>query len=135
MADFGQDLTLIESRARAVSDQCEALERQAEFLKVESLQHYLEEQRKELARDRGFRILLKNKKKARDSLLVAAGSVILGGLITKDKLVALNAGMAGFDAAIQGLEEVRWFVFLGKRVLVAAEDSLPSKHTWFTWEG
>ena len=133
LVDFGQELTSIESRARGISDRFEALQRQAEFLKMESLQRYLEERRKEVARSRGFTMLLKDKRKVRDSLLLAAGSLIAGGLISKDKLVALNAGMSGFDGAIQGLGETRWFVSLGKVVLVAAEDSLPSKRTWFTW--
>jgi len=134
LIDFGQELTLIKSRAKEILNRFEVLQREAEFLKMESLERYLEEQRKGVARTRGFTVLFKDKRKVRDSLLVAAGSFILGGLISKDKFVALYAGMSGFDGVLQGLGETRWFVSLGKKILVAAEDSLPSKRTWFTWE-
>ena len=120
LTDFGQELTLIESRAEEISNRFEALQRQAEFLKLESLQRYLEEQRKGIARGRGFTMLLKDKRKVRDSLLVTAGSLILGGLMSKDKFAAINAGMSGFDGALRGLGEARWLVSMGKRVLVAA---------------
>jgi len=135
LIDFGQELTLIKSRAKEILNRFEVLQREAEFLKMESLERYLEEQRKGVARTRGFTVLFKDKRKVRDSLLVAASSFILGGLIFKDKFFALNAGMSGFDSALQGLGETRWFASLGKKILVAAEDSLPSKRTWFTWEG
>jgi hypothetical protein len=120
LTDFGQELTLIESRAEEILSRFEVLRRQAEFLKVESLGRHLEERRKGIARSRGFTILLKDKRKVRDSLLVTAGSLILGGLISKDKFAAINAGMSGFDGALRGLGEARWFVSMGKRVLVAA---------------
>lgn len=134
LADFGQELTLIENRAKEISNRFEALQRQAEFLKMESLERYLEEQRKDVARSRGFRTLTNDKRKMRDSFLVTAGSFILGGLISKDKFVALNAGMSGFDGFLQGLGEARWFVSLGKKILVTQGDNLPSERTWFAWE-
>lgn len=134
LADFGRELTLIENRAKEILNRFEVLQRQAEFLKMESLERYLEEQRKDVARSIGFRTLVKDKRKMRDSFLVMAGSFILGGLIFKDKFVALNAGMSGFDGFLQGLGEARWFVSLGKKILVTPGDSLPSQRTWFAWE-
>jgi len=134
LTDFGQGLTLIGSRAKEILTRFEVLQRKAEFLKIESLQRYLEEKRKDVARSRGFRALLKDRRKVRDSLLVAAGSLILGGLISKDKFVALNAGMSGFDGVLRGLGETRWLVSLGKKILVAPEDSLSPERIWCTWE-
>ncbi|MFC2039312.1 hypothetical protein ACFLST_00770 [Chloroflexota bacterium] len=134
LTDFGQRLTLIESRAGEISTRFEVLQKEAESLKMESLQRYLGKQRKDIARSRGLTMLLKDKRKAQSGLLVAVGSLIVGGLISKDKFVALNAGMSSFDGVLRRMGETKWFVSLGKGILVAPEDSLPSKRTWFTWE-
>jgi hypothetical protein len=134
LTDFGEKLNLIESRAKKTLTRFEVLRREAEFLKMEFLQRYLGERRKDIARSRGFTILLKDRRKVRDSLLVAAGSFILGGLISKDKFAALGAGMSGFDGVVQGLGETKWFVSLGKKILVAPAGNLLSDRTWFTWE-
>jgi len=134
LSNFRQELTLIENRAKDVLNRFEVLQRQAEFLKMESLERYLEEQRKDVARSRGFRTLASDRRKIRDSLLVTAGSAILLGLISKDKFMALNAGMSGFDGFLQGLGEARWFVSLGKKILVTPGDNLSSEQTWFAWE-
>lgn len=133
--DFGQGLTLIESRAKAVLSRSEVLQREAELLKIESFQHYLVKQMKAIARSRGFTTLVTDKRKIRDSFLVAAGSLILGGLFTKDRFAALNAGLSGFDGYLQGLGEAIWFVSLERNeILVTPEDSLTAERAWFVWE-
>jgi len=134
LTDFGEKLSLIERRAKEILTRFEVLQSEAEFLKLEYLRRYLEEQKKDAARSRGFRTLVEDKRKVRDGLLVTVGSLILGGLISKDKFVALNAGMSGFDGFLQGLGEARWFVSLGKKILVTPGDNLPSERTWFAWE-
>lgn len=132
--DFGQGLTLIENRAKAILNQSEVLQREAEFLKIESLQYYLGEQMEAIARSRGFGTLVKDKRRIRDGSLVAVGSFILGGLLSKDKLVALNAGMSGFDAFLRGLGKARWLVSLGREISVTTENSPTSEKTRFAWE-
>jgi len=97
-----------------------------------SIQNYLEEQKKSAARDRGITSLIKDRRRVRDSLLVAAGSFILGGLLTRDKFGALSAGMSGFDGMVQGLGESKWCVLLGKRILVVPEETISSQVTWIT---
>jgi len=69
----------------------------------------------------------------RDSLLVAAGSFILGGLLTKDKFNALSAGMSGFDGMVQGFGESKWRVLLGKRISVVPEEAISSQFTGTNW--
>ena len=52
-------------------------------------------------------MLIRDRKKIRTGLAVAAGGLILGGLIVKDKYAALNAGLSGFNGVLQGFGETR----------------------------
>ena len=122
-----QDLTLTGAEAREISSRFEVLRREMESMKIDTLQDCLEERRKSTARDRGIASLIKDRKKVRNSLLVAAGGVILGGLLTKDKLEALNAGMSGFDGMVQGFGEGKWCVILRKEISVVPEEMVSSQ--------
>jgi len=68
----------------------------------------------------------------RDSLIVAAGGFILGGLLTRDKFGALTAGMSGFDGMVQGFGESKWCVLLGKKILVVLEEMVSPQVTCIT---
>ena len=68
----------------------------------------------------------------RDSLLVAAGGFILGGLLTRDKFEALTAAMSGFDGMVQGFGESKWCVLLGKKISVVPEETISPQVTWIT---
>jgi len=122
-----QELTLTEVKAKEIGGRLEVLRRETESVKVDALQNYLEEQRKSAARDRGITSLIKDRRRVRDSLLVAAGSFILGGLLTRDKFGALSAGMSGFDGMVQGFGESRWCVLLGKKILVVPEETISDR--------
>lgn len=74
--------------------------------------------------------LMKNKKRLRGSLLVAAGGFILGELVTKDKFAALNAGLSGFDGVLQRFGHTKWVVSFGKKIVVAPSESIPSEGEW-----
>ena len=97
-----QELILTEAKAQGIGSRFEVLSRGTESIKVDALQNYLEEQRKSTARDRGIASLIKDRKRVRNSLLVAAGSFVLGGLLTRDKFGAITAGISGFDGMVQG---------------------------------
>jgi len=127
-----QELTLTEVKAREIGSRFEVLCRETESIKVDALQNYLEEQRKSVARDRGIASLIKDRKRVRDSVLVAAGSFILGGLLTRDKFRALTAGMSGFDGMVQGFGESKWCVLLGKKISVVQEEMISPQVTWIT---
>ena len=128
-----QELTLTEVKAREIGSRFEVLCRETESIKVDALQNYLEEQRKSVARDRGIASLIKDRKRVRDSVLVAAGSFVLGGLLTRDKFGAITAGISGFDGMVQGFGESKWCVLLGKRILVVPEETISSQFTETTW--
>ena len=100
-----QELTLTEAKARGISNGFTALCIETEVIKLDALRSYLEEQRKSSARDRGINYLIKDRRRIRNSLLVVAGSFIIGGLLSRDKFVALNAGISGFDGMVQGFGE------------------------------
>ena len=127
-----QELTLTEVKAREISSRFEILCRETESIKVDALQNYLEEQRKSVARDRGIASLIKDRKRVRNSLLVAAGSFILGGLLTRDKFGAITAGISGFDGMVQGFGESKWCVLLGKKISVVPEETISPQVTWIT---
>ena len=128
-----QELALTETEAKEIGSHFEVLCRETESMKAEDLHNYLEKQRKFTARNRGTVSLIKDSKRVRDSLLVAAGSFILGGLLTKDKFNALTAGMSGFDGMVQGFGESKWRVLLGKRISVIPEETISSQFAGTTW--
>ena len=127
-----QELTLNEAKASEIGNRFEILCRETESIKVDALQNYLEEQRKSVARDRGIASLIKDRKRVRDSVLVAAGSFVLGGLLTRDKFGAITAGISGFDGMVQGLGESKWCVLLGKKISVVPEETISPQATWIT---
>lgn len=134
LAKLKEEFALIETRARKVSARIEVRTREKESSKIAFLQQFLEEQMKSEARRRGLVSLIKDKKRLRGSLLVAAGGFILGGLITKDKFAALHAGLSSFDGALQGFGDTKWVVSLGKKVVVAPSESTTSEGEWIAWE-
>ena len=126
------ELILAEVKAMEISSRFEVLRRETESMKVDDLQNYLEEQIKSAARDRGIASLIQDRKRVRDSLLVAVSGFILGGLLTRDKFEAVNAGMSGFDGMVQGFGESKWCVLLGKRISVVPEETFSAQVTWIT---
>jgi len=134
IADLKKELACIESSSQDIDRRFEILQREAEFLKMEFLKYSLEKQRKAVARQRGFDLLIRDRKKIGTGLAVAAGGLILGGLITKDKYSALNAGLQGFDGVLQGFGETRWAVSLQKELVIVPYNAIPAKGTWVTLE-
>jgi len=128
-----QKLTLTEDEAKEIGSHFEVLRRETESMKIDALHNCLKEQRKFNARDRGIAFLIKDKKKVRNSLLVAVGSFVIAGLLTKDKFVALSAGMSGFDDVVQGFGESKWCVLFGKKISVVPEKTISSQLIGATW--
>jgi len=127
-----KELDRIEVNSREIGRCFEALCRETESLKVDALQNYVKEQKKSVARAIGFSSLIKDKKRVRNSLLVAAGSFVFGGLLTRDKFGALAAGMSGFDGMVQGFGESKWGVLLGRKISVVPEVTISPQVTWIT---
>ena len=123
------ELASTSAKAKDITGRLNILRREAESLKIHAFQYYVEEQRKSIARDRGIISLINDKKKVRNSLLMAAGGFVIGGLVTKDKFTALSAGMSGFDGMIQGFGEGKWCILLGKKISIVPEESIPTQVT------
>ena len=132
MANLSQELNLIEVKAKTLSANLEILCRESECLKLEYLQQALEQHVLSEAHARGISLIMRDKKQLRNSLLMAAGSFVFGGLVTKDKWRALTAGMSGFDSMVQGFGERKWCVILRKKISVVPEGMVPATITWVT---
>ncbi len=128
-----KELAYIESSSQGVGRRFEILQREAESLKIEFPKYSLEKQRRAVARERGFALLIRGRKKIGTGLAVTAGGLILGGLIAKDKY-ALNAGLSGFNGVLQGFGETRWAVSLQKELVIVPYNAIPAKGTWVTLE-
>ncbi len=134
IADLKEELAFIGSNSQQVGRHFEILQREAESLKMEFLKYSLEKQRKAVARQRGFALLIRDRKKIGTGLAVAVGGSILGGLLAKDKYAALNAGLSGFNGVLQGFGETRWAVSLQKKLVIVPYNAIPTKGTWVTFE-
>ena len=132
LEQLSQELILTEAKAGEICSRIKLLSRETESIKIDALQNYLEEQRKSASRDRGIASLIKDRQRVRDSLLGAASSFILGGLLPRDKYGALTAGMSGFDGMVQGFGESKWCVSLGKKISVVPEERISPQVTWIT---
>ena len=129
-----QQLILIKSRARKDSARFQELWRQTEYCKVQFLAYQLEARRKHLARSRGVVSIVENKKGLPVALGVAVGMSILTGMITKDGIAAVNAGVTGLSGTLQGLGETDWAVCLGGHLAVASSDNITRGDVWVTWD-
>ena len=123
------ELASTSAKGKDITGRLNILRREAESLKIYTFQYYVEEQRISIACDGGMTVLIHDKKKIRDSLLWAAGSFVIGGLVIKDKFTALSAGMSGFDGMVQGFEEGKWCILLGKKISIVPEESIPTQVT------
>jgi hypothetical protein len=134
VADLKSELAYIESACQGMGRRIEILRFEAEPLKVDFLNYSLEKRREAVARQRGFTIITRDKKKIGASLAVAAANSILGGVIAKDEYAALGAGLSGFNGMTQVFGETRWAVSLDKRLVMAPYNSIPAEGIWVTLE-
>jgi len=129
-----QELASMKNQALTITGKLELIIREMESLKPDIVRKYLEDQRAILVRQRGFNTILKHNDAMKAGMAIGIGSAILGGLLSKDPILALNAGMSGFDGLIQGLGETRWCVSLDSRLLVASDNGTKPRMNWVPWE-
>lgn len=134
VANVKEELALMETSARGVGKRSQALQREAEYLKIEFLKHSLEEQIKAAARSRGMGLIARDNRKIGIGLATVIGGVIFGGLASKNEYIALNSGLSGLEGMLQELGKAAWAVSLGKELIIAPRDALPSKAAWVTFE-
>lgn len=131
-ADLRKELASTKDEARQIASKIDLLRKNMEALKIEVIHYYLEQQRKTLARSRGFGSLIGNRERKRYAFLTGVGSFILGGIIGKDLSSAIGAGLTGLESLAQGLGETRWYVLLGSKILVVPEDEVKPGESWVT---
>jgi hypothetical protein len=134
LSKLKHELGSIREQASAVIEDIESLIREMEWFKPAYVLKRLEYQREVIARMRGFGIVWHDEQARRLSWLVGLSSAAIGGLISRDPVVALNAGMSGFDGLVRGLGGTRWYVSLGERLLVASEEGAKPRMNWAPWE-
>jgi hypothetical protein len=134
IVNLKKELASIEISSHRIGGRFGMLQREAESLKIDFLKYSLEKQRKTIAYQRGLAIVIGGKRKMGTSLAIAVSGLVLGGLMTKDKYAALNAGLSGFDGTVQGFGETRWAVSLQNELEVVPYDAISTKGTWVTLE-
>ena len=134
LAKMRQKLTLIETRAKKISQHFQKLTREVESLKVESLQKLLAKKIKSEALGRGVASVIRDRKRFESGAFSAVGNFIIGGLLTQDKWTAVNSGLSGLDGALQGFGRARWVVLLGKSIVVAASENNQLEGKWLAWD-
>ncbi len=132
--DFKEEIASIKSVAEVFSMKFERIRRQAESFKIAFLNHRLEEQRRSVARTRGYTSIMRDRKRLGASLGLAAVGLIAAAIITRDKFTAINTGLSSFDATLRGLGEATWAVSLGKDLTVLPRDNITVGKIWVTWE-
>jgi len=103
--DLKKEVASIKGRAGISSIEFEEMRKRAESFKVSFLKHRLEERRRSVARSRGYTSITKDRKKFGASLGAAAVGSIVAGIASRDKFIAVKAGLSGFDATLRGLGE------------------------------
>lgn len=131
---LGRQVVLIESRARGLSARFQILCTTTELIKIAFLKRGLENRRKSLARQAGFKSITRDGKKLGIGLAAAALGIALGGVLTQDGFSALSAGMSGFDGALQELGKSKRAVSLDGDLLVTTRNQIIPGRTWVTLE-
>ena len=131
---LNQELASMKNQVLTVNGTLELTIREMESLKPDIITKCLEDRRRMLARQRGFHTFLQRKEAMQVGLAIGIGSAVLGGLLSKDPVSALNAGVSGFDGLVQGLGGTRWCVSLDHRLLVASEYETKGQVNWVPWE-
>ena len=134
LADLKEELAQIHDDSKRITRQLERSTKDAECCKIEFLQGYLDEQCRAVARQRGWQSVVRDKRILGPSLAVSAAAAILGGLVTKDKYAAMNAGLSTLNSTLRRLGSTRWAVSLGSNMVVTAWDAIPPNGKWVTLE-
>jgi hypothetical protein len=129
-----QELASMRNQALHTTAKLKSVRRETESLKPDIVRKCLEDQRRLLAQQRGFYTFLRQKDAMRAGLAVGISSAILGGLLSRDPMLALNAGMSGFDGLVRGMGETEWYVTVSERVSVIPQEEASSRKDGISWE-
>ena len=54
--------------------------------------------------------------------------------MSNDRLTAANAGLSGFNGALQGLGQTDWAICLDGGLEILPRDNITAGRVWFTWD-
>ncbi len=134
LSNLKNELGSVREQASALIKDIESLMREMEWIKPAYVLKRLGYQREVIERMRGFGVVWHYEQVRRLSWLIGLGSAAIGGLVSRDPVMALNAGMSGFDGLIRGLGGTRWYVSLDERLLVVSEDEAKPRMNCAPWE-
>ena len=134
LSDMKQELASIKNRAVTVTGKTELLIRELESLKPDIIKKCLEDQRRILARQRGISAFAGDERAKRLGFGIGILSAVFGGLLSKDPIIALNAGMSGFDGLVCELGETKWYVTLSDKISVVPQGEINVKGNRVSWE-
>lgn len=132
--NLNRQLVSIEGITRGVISKFDDLVRETDLLKLEIIEHVLENKRMSQASQLGFAVMKQDKKKLIIGLASAIGGSLLQGVVTKDKSSALPAGISSFNGFLRGLGDSRWTVSLDKQFIIVPEDKVFAGRIWVTLE-
>jgi len=132
--DLRQEVNWIKDCAGKTSNNFKGLQRQAECCKVRFLTYELDKKCRSLTRSRGVVSVVENGNGLAATLGIAGIASILAGMITKDGLTAANAGLSGFNGALQGLGKTDWAICLDGGLEILPRDKITAGRVWFTWD-
>ena len=129
-----QELASINNQAITVTGEIKLMVREMESLKPDVIRKRIEDQRKILARQRGFSAFAGDERAKRLGLVIGIGGAFLGGLLSKDPVIALNAGISGFDGLVRGMGETKWYIDLNERISVVPQEKMNARGNCISWE-
>jgi hypothetical protein len=131
---LGQEAVRIESRAHALSASFQTRCTKTEELKIDILKQGLANSAKSLARQAGFKSIVRDRNNLGVSLTAAGIGIAFGAALTGDGLSALASGISGFDGALQELGKSKWAVSLDGDFLITHSNRITPGRTWVTLE-
>lgn len=131
---LNEQLMSVERTSLSLTAKFEDLSREAEGLKLGVLERALENNRVSQAKQLGFTAMRRDHGKLGIGLALAVGQSLLQGAVSKDKSVALTAGISSLNGFAEGLGDSRWAVSLDRQFIVVPRDKVFSGRVWVTWE-
>ncbi len=117
----------LRAEATEISGHVEALVRQAEVTKMSMIQVASENRVRWLERNRGLNAIAANEQYQRIGWGLGLASAIIGGIVSKDPILALNAGMSGFDGLTRQMGRSRLYIDLSGRSITVDQEASCTK--------